>query len=158
MWAGIWKEGRTALIVIKRDQSRPRKSYTAWSYREALREGLLPHYDGTKQFMQDNAAVHSAAETIEWLMLHGIEYIDWPPYSPDLNPIEHVWRVLKAKIRSLYPQLPSLMDNEADRAVFIDCVTTAWRAINQDQIRGLLISLPRRLRAVIRAHGWYTRY
>lgn len=41
-------------------------------------------------FMQDNAPGHAAAITIEDLRERGIDIVQWPPFSPDLNPIETV--------------------------------------------------------------------
>ena len=42
-------------------------------------------------FMQDNARVHTARLSMAWLEENEVEVLeDWPPYSPDLNPIEHV--------------------------------------------------------------------
>jgi transposase len=40
--------------------------------------------------MQDNAPGHKAKDTLEDLHERGIFLIDWPPNSPDLNPIEHI--------------------------------------------------------------------
>lgn len=158
VWAGIWKEGRTDLVVMERDPEARRNGFTARSYQNALSEGLLPVYDGTRRFQQDNARIHNFGGTPEWLQINGIEYIDWPPHSPDLNPIEHVWKALKDILIQRYPSISDLTNCEADIAKMKGWLQEAWRAIPQDLIRRLIESLPRRLRAVIRARGYYTKY
>ena len=55
--------------------------------------------------MQDNAPSHSAAGTIEGFQERLITPIVWPPYSPDLNPIEHVWDSMKDHIQYHYSGL-----------------------------------------------------
>jgi len=45
--------------------------------------------------MQDNAPGHHARATLREIAARGIEVIDWPPYSPDLNPIETCWDHMK---------------------------------------------------------------
>jgi hypothetical protein len=157
-WAGISLQGRTSLVPMTRDLTSERQGYTAWSYMTALEEGLLPFIKPWDRFQQDNAKIHVARDVIEWLMEYGITLIDWPPNSPDLSPIENIWNILKRKIRRLYPHLKGLKDNRADRAEFKRCVDLAWQAIPQDQIRDLMKSIPDRLRACIRARGWYTKY
>ena len=40
--------------------------------------------------MQDNASIHTAKKVKDWFKDMAIPLVDWPPYSPDLNPIEQV--------------------------------------------------------------------
>lgn len=47
--------------------------------------------NSTRIFMQDNSPVHSAGKVMALLSRQPFETIDWPPFSPDLNPIENVW-------------------------------------------------------------------
>jgi hypothetical protein len=72
-WAGIWKQGRTPIILMKRDPMAPKNGYSSWSYIIAFRDGLLPQYNGTRIFEQDNSKIHISKEVKEWLLVHAIE-------------------------------------------------------------------------------------
>ncbi|KAM5527048.1 hypothetical protein FOXYSP1_20560 [Fusarium oxysporum f. sp. phaseoli] len=91
-------------------------------------------------------------------MEHGIEFIDWPAHSPELNPIEHIWKLLKLKIRKTFPHLEHLKKNETNITELIISIKLAWAAISTDEITNLIDSLPRRIEACIQARGWYTKY
>lgn len=101
------------------DQAAKRKGCTSKSYQEALLEGLLPIYNRTQQFQQDNARIYTSESTTDWLLSHSIAWMDWPAHSPDLNPIEHVWKQLKLNIRKMFPLPDILKNNEVDRAKLI---------------------------------------
>jgi hypothetical protein len=96
--------------------------------------------------------------TKAWFTTWGVPLIDWPPHSPDLNPIEHVWKRLKELVYDLHPQFADLKDNEADRATAKEWILDAWEHIDQAFIDNLLDSVPRRRKAVRDARGWYTKY
>ena len=54
---------------------------------------------------QDNASSHKAARTMREFERRGMAPIEWPPFSPDLNPIELVWSYMKDYMQTRYPGL-----------------------------------------------------
>ena len=75
----------------------------------------------------------------------------WPPYSPDLSPIEHLWDVLDRRLRN-HPQPPTTC--QALCLVLIQ----EWNAIPQAEINRLILSMTRHVRAGLNANGGNTRY
>jgi hypothetical protein len=102
------------------------------------------------QFMQDNASPHKAALTLEDMKERGIQVIEWPPYSPDLNPIEWVWNKMKDWLMEHYPN-PNLSYDQLRQAVH-----EAWQAVGQDYVEEMLLTMPLRCQAVIDANGLFT--
>ncbi|KAK4244257.1 DDE superfamily endonuclease-domain-containing protein [Corynascus novoguineensis] len=144
VWGCIWKGGRSPLVIMERDPESKRNGYSANSYIWALGEGLRLCYRLGTLLLQDNAKIHVARKTTEWLERHGVWVLEHPPHSPDLNPIEHVWKKMKEILRRDFPDLYRLKNNEENLAVAL--------------IDTLIYSMPKRLRAVVRARGWYTKY
>ncbi|KAF7538164.1 hypothetical protein G7054_g3180 [Neopestalotiopsis clavispora] len=152
------ESGRLPLVFPEPDDDSVGRGVTSRSYQSVLEEGLLPFYEPGDTFMQDNARIHKFGGTPEWLMDHGIWTLDWPAHSPDLNPIEHVWRALKAKIRQIEPRFQDLKDNIADQAWAREVIAAAWSEMDNGYIATLVQSMERRIRACLRARGWYTYY
>ncbi|OBR11336.1 hypothetical protein CH63R_03632 [Colletotrichum higginsianum IMI 349063] len=104
--------------------------------------------------MQDGGAPsHSVASTLEELASRGIEFIDFPPCSPDLNPIEPCWCWMKEYIQHHFGhrQQPS-------RQTLYSWVQEAWDALPEEYCGQLLESMGQRCQAVIEANGGHTSF
>lgn len=83
-------EKREITEIMKRDLNAKKPGYSAQSYIETLKKGLLPNWKRSQLFMQNGAGIHRARVVRSFFELHHVTTIDWSPYSPDLNPIEHL--------------------------------------------------------------------
>jgi len=93
----------------------------------------------------------------EWLVTQGIRVLKWPPISPDLNPIKIVWAWLKQEVYKLVPNLHELGKEDA-RKKLEEVLPQAWENISWDKMKRLVETYPRRIQAVLKARGWYTKY
>ena len=102
--------------------------------------------------MHDNAAPHRARVTTAYLLQNNINVLrPWPPISPDLDPIEHVWDMLDRHVRNLPNPPQNLLQLENE-------LTHAWNNLPQAAIQNLIHSMRRRCAPVINARGGHTRY
>ena len=85
----------------------------------------------------------------EWLHNAGVTVIDFPPYSPDLNPIENLWNEMA---RAVEQHACDTMEE------LQDVVAAEWDKVDADYMRKLVHSMPQRCEAVIEAKGWHTKY
>lgn len=84
--------------------------------------------------------------------------LDWPPYLPDLNPIENLWSVAKSRFAKEYTKLATMPSNNAVLTKLIETVEDIWEGIEIEMVNSLIDSIPRRLKALFDAKGWYTKY
>ena len=95
-------------------------------------------------FQQDNAPPHVAKQTIAWLKARAHLVENWPPRSPDLNPIEVLWALLKPKI-----DVSNI--NTADE--LFAKTKEAWKTIDQEAVDNICSSFEARLRVVLHLRG-----
>ena len=110
-------------------------------------------------FMQANARTHTIPETMAWFAEKEYTIMKWPPYSPDLNPIEMVWKRIKNTVAIKHPELATMKDSDNSiKDAIVEAVIEAWEVLDEEWLWRLNISMPDRVRAVLKAHGGYTRY
>uniref|UniRef100_A0A4W5K4N7 Tc1-like transposase DDE domain-containing protein n=1 Tax=Hucho hucho TaxID=62062 RepID=A0A4W5K4N7_9TELE len=123
-------------------------------YRQILGENLLPSARALKMgrgwvFQHDNDPKHTAKATKEWLKKKHIKVLEWPSQSPDLNPIENLWRELKVRVAKRQPR--NLNDLEK-------ICKEEWDKIPPEMCANLVANYKKRLTSVIANKGFATKY
>lgn len=151
IWGAIsWKSGGPIVSLHGRINSQDYLGILADQVHPMV-SVLFP--EGNAVFQDDNAPIHTAKVVKEWHEEHSdeVEHLVWPPQSPDLNIIEHLWCTLENKLRNRYPPPTSLKELES-------FLTEEWTKIPLETIQNLYESIPRRIEAVITAKGGPTPY
>ncbi|KAG2468538.1 TCB1 transposase, partial [Polypterus senegalus] len=143
----LWGAGTGRLVRIK-------GKMTAAMYRDILDENLLQSALDLRLgrrviFQQDNDPKHTAKIPKEWLQDNSVNVLEWPSQSPDLNPIEHLWRDLKMAVHRHFSS--NLMELER-------CCKDEWAKLAKDWCAKLVASYSKRLEAGIAAKGASTKY
>jgi transposase len=110
-------------------------------------------------FQQDNSPVHKAAVVMDFFEKCNIQVEDWPPNSPDLNAIEHVWAERKRRLCRKYPDIGnSLGGLDKVKARLAEILPEICEKIPKAYCEKLWKSISNSVAAVIDAKGCYTRY
>jgi len=112
---------------------------------------MYPSSDG--YFQQDDASCHKAQIISNWFLEHDDEFtvLKWPPQSPDLNPIEHLWDMVEWELRALDVHSTNLHQLQ-------DAILSIWAKISKECFQHLVESMPHRIKEVLKAEGGQTQY
>ncbi len=105
-----------------------------WSHQEILEHFMLPstdklYGDADFIFQQNLAPAHTARGTKSWFNGHGVGVLDWPANSPDLNPIENLWGIVKRKMGD------TRLNNAEDLK---SAIKATWASITPEHATGWL--------------------
>lgn len=96
------------------------------------------------QLMQDGASCHTSSETMDYLRTYCSVLPGWPPNSPDMNPIENLWAIMKRRVEELNPT----NINE-----LIEIIIDVWNNVSVNEIHNLIDSMNSRLQLVVANGG-----
>uniref|UniRef100_A0A1I7RU52 DDE_3 domain-containing protein n=1 Tax=Bursaphelenchus xylophilus TaxID=6326 RepID=A0A1I7RU52_BURXY len=149
VWGGICASGKTPLIFVEERVKVNKEVYC----RDILESVVLPwskkHFGKQKWvFQQDSAPAHKAKSTQDWCRSHFPDFIttaDWPPYSPDLNPMDYsVWSLMEARAcRKPHKTLESLKQS----------LQREWEKLSKEELRRIAKNFTSRLGLCIAAKG-----
>jgi hypothetical protein len=120
---------------------------------DELQESLAYYKKQPEQviFQQDNDRKHTCKKAQAYFKDQEYQVLNWPAQSPDLNPIEHLWNHLKNQL-SKYEEPPNGILQLWER------VQKEWDMIPPEVSQNLIESMPRRVAALLKAKGGYTKY
>jgi len=123
------------------------------SYQQIISDSLFPAANkifGRESWnlVQDNTPCHNAKTTLELINSEAHRVMDFPAVSSDINPIENVWAVLKTRVNRRNPS------NEDELRKFI---LEEWQNIDDDFIKTLIRTMPKRLEDIISLGGGFLR-
>ena len=97
-------------------------------------------------YMDDNASCHRSHITKQFKKQMGLRTIEWPPYSPDINPIENIWSVMKKTIRRNIQLTDDLVNLKR-------LVINTWKDIPQATIDNVINSMSSRVGKILNCKG-----
>ena len=146
-WGCFSKLGLGPLVALQ-------GTMNAQNYVELLRDTVLPELSAAGRpmtFMQDNAPCHKARVVMNFLAENTIETLDWPPQSPDMNPIQNLWAIIKQKRQKKYG-VPASKD------AIIEQIFDIWNNIDPEIVSNLADSANKRINEVLKSKGKVIKY
>ena len=119
IWGAIRSENKSELLFLG-DQDRRGPGFVSFVYESPL--ARLYELECGLILIEDGAPVHRSSIAKEWRIEKGLEVLDWPAQSPDLNPIENLWMIMKRRVqaeRSRVGRFSTMEDHKA-------CLQKVW--------------------------------
>ena len=148
VWGAISSFGTLELVCVE-------ETINAKVYVDMLEQDFFSKWENDLPqnfiFMQDNAPPHSAHYTCAYLSEKKVKVLEWPPYSPDLNPIENVWAIMSNHI---YCQGKTYKNTNE----LWEALVKAWEAIDLQTIWNLYNSMTNRMCMCLEMQGRRIKY
>jgi len=142
------------LVILPKGARMNQTRYTE----EILKPHFVPFYKkmrrkyGREVVMQeDGAKYHFAPIPAAYKESHKVQRLDWPPQSPDLSPIENLWKQLKDRISARKHRIRSIQEMEI-------ALQQEWAKIEEEVLERLMESMPNRINLMLANKGGSIKY
>ncbi|GBN23970.1 Transposable element Tc3 transposase [Araneus ventricosus] len=143
VWAAFGFNGQVGLAFLDGRKNSPK-------YIEILENHLMPFAEniegGNWKYHHDNAPIHTSNATKNYLNSKNVTVLEWPPMSPELNPIENVWCIMS---RNVYENGGQFYAVNALKTA----IESAWYNLEPEILKTLNMSLEKRVYDVILNNG-----
>ncbi|EFO87874.1 hypothetical protein CRE_05599 [Caenorhabditis remanei] len=149
VFGAVCAYGKSPLLFVDQGVKINKEVYISQILEKTLLPWAQTHFNGRHWlFQQDGAPAHTAKLSQQWCETHLPAFIpkdEWPPSSPDLNPLDYsIWGVLQNKVNAKpHSSIEALKKT----------LLKEWDALSPDYLRATIDAYPRRLRAVIQKRG-----
>lgn len=156
IWAANWSSGNTEIYRINRNESIEGVD-SSRSYLKIIKDYLPAIWQSDMEFIHNNVPINKATIVKNWFDKNSFPLVDWPSYSPNLNPTGHSWTVVKDRIYRLYPDLEYFDGiKEQLKKHFYKVIDEAWKKSGDDCFDFLIKHMEHSVNAVLKTKGWYT--
>ena len=121
-------------------------------YWNLLKQSIIPslwRLGHRAVFQHDNGHKYISKMTTALLKKLRVKMMDWPSMSPDLNPIDHLWGILKRKVEER---------KVSNIHQLCDVIMEEWKRTSVATCEALVNSMPKRVKAVLENNGGHTKY
>ena len=148
IWAAITLSIKGPMLVLTRGRRMNSEIYIE----EVLKPLGVPFYErcvakkGLMIWMDDGAGYHTSKKVLDFGREVGLLRMKWPAQSPDLNPIENLWRIIKIRVSARHHQIHSV-------EAMTEALMNEWDKLTARDFRKCIASMPKRCHMVIKAQG-----
>jgi len=148
VWGAIAYDQKSELVVMDKNK-RTAADFVDQVYDGPLLQFLTGFIDPI--LMEDGAPIHRAKAATEWRDELELKKLIWPAQSPDMNPIENLWAVMKKAVQKVHKSGDTV-------DVLIKNIKEAWENIPMELINRLVETMPTRVNELKKNKGKSTRY
>lgn len=161
VWGAISYKGKVNLYIIPEEyernpetRKRTKKQVDGEVYLKLIQEQLVPQANALYGqevwiFQQDNWGPHKKSFVIDYFLNNNIQLVDHPAQSPDLNPIESIWSMMKKRV---YDELAV---KGYKKAALIESIQKIWRSLPNTLVRKTVLHLRKVCEEVIKNRGGF---